>query len=157
MFTSHGERLSHRLPAEPAQDPRRLSPKRGIPRNEMGLTHQGGCMRSWSVLTLVLALIVVGAVEAAINPPIVLRGDANGDGRVNISDPIFINNWLFSGGTRPGCIEAADANDDGAVNSADSTYLYNFLFQGGSPPPAPFPSCAPTTWEWLECYAPSCH
>ena len=51
------------------------------------------------------------------------RGDANGDGTVNISDPITISNWLSPTikGPVPQCLDGADSNDDSSVlqNDAD--------------------------------------
>jgi hypothetical protein len=73
------------------------------------------------------------------------RADANQDGSVNLSDGVFIQNWLFqSPSPSPHCMDAADANDDEGVNLSDPVWIYNFLFQGGPPPPAPGPtSCGP--------------
>jgi hypothetical protein len=73
-----------------------------------------------------------------------IRADANLDGLVNLSDAIFISNFLSLGGPPPLCFDAADANDDGRIDLADSNYISNFLFRGGLPPPCPF-SCSPTT------------
>ena len=70
-----------------------------------------------------------------------LRGDANNDGAVDISDANFINDYLFNGGSAPSCMDAADANDDGQVDISDSAYLLEFLYQSGNPPPSPFPVC----------------
>lgn len=69
-----------------------------------------------------------------------IRGDANFDGKVDLSDSIFLNNYLFKGGSLPSCNDAADANDDGKVDISDGIYLNNYLFLGtGSAPPAPYP------------------
>ncbi len=68
-----------------------------------------------------------------------IRGDANGDGGVNITDAIYALQFLFSGGPKPPILDAADANDDGRVNLTDAVYVLNFLFQGGPPPAPPFP------------------
>lgn len=86
-----------------------------------------------------------------------VRGDANGDGTVNSSDPIFIQNWLFLGGPPPACRDAADANDDGANNIADPAYLNSFLFMGGPAPPAPYPTCGQDpTPDNLTCNQGTC-
>jgi hypothetical protein len=98
-------------------------------------------MRSCLVLTAILVLCTNGRASAQTGGVEVLRGDGNNDTHVNISDPIYINNFLFYGGNAPPCMDAADANDDGAVNSSDVVYLYSFLFSGGPKPPAPYPSC----------------
>lgn len=70
-----------------------------------------------------------------------IRGDANADGDVNITDGVFVLNFLFLGTTTPTCREASDANADGDVNITDGVYLLNFLFAGGPAPPAPFGEC----------------
>jgi hypothetical protein len=70
------------------------------------------------------------------------RGDANDDGRVNISDPLTVFDRLFvSGGGFP-CDDAADANDDGKVDIADGILTLNVLFSGEGSLSAPGPdSC----------------
>jgi len=66
-----------------------------------------------------------------------IRGDANGDSTVDISDATTMLNWLFLGAAEPGCVASTDSNGDGVVNISDPTHLLNFLFLGGSAPPAP--------------------
>jgi hypothetical protein len=68
-----------------------------------------------------------------------LRGDANIDGKVDLSDAVFALNWLFTGGPAPGCLDPADSNDDGEVDIADPISLLGYLFLGSRPPPAPGP------------------
>lgn len=59
-----------------------------------------------------------------------LRGDANRDGSVNITDATAILNFVFLG--VPICDEdAADANDDGSINISDPVRLLDFLFGMG--------------------------
>lgn len=70
-----------------------------------------------------------------------LRGDANGDGSVDISDGISTLTGLFAGGQLPACLAALDANDDGRVDVADPIFLFQYLFAGGESPPPPFPDC----------------
>ncbi|MCA8959593.1 MAG: hypothetical protein KDC38_03730 [Planctomycetes bacterium] len=79
-----------------------------------------------------------------------IRGDANQDTLVDTSDPIFVLDYLYSGGVAPICADAADSNDDGKVDLSDALYLIFHLFQpaglpGGSfpDPPAPFPAAGP--------------
>jgi hypothetical protein len=67
------------------------------------------------------------------------RGDANGDGRILLNDPVRVLNFLFQGGDPLPCPDAADANDDGAVNLTDPVAVLRYLFQGGGPPAAPGP------------------
>lgn len=67
------------------------------------------------------------------------RGDANGDGALDISDPVFSLGYLFTGGSGD-CLDAIDANDDGGVDISDPVYSLNFLFSFG--PALPFPQGA---------------
>ncbi len=69
------------------------------------------------------------------------RGDANDDGKVDISDAVFILNHLFLGGPAPSCLDAADFNDQdkNTVNLSDAIYLLSHLFRGGPELPAPYP------------------
>jgi hypothetical protein len=83
-----------------------------------------------------------------------LRGNVNGDERLNLSDPIFLLNRLFFAGDLPHCDDAADANDDGRVNISDPIYLLAYLFQGGPKPPEPFPDLGDDpTADSLDCKA----
>ena len=70
-----------------------------------------------------------------------VRADSNGDGTVDISDPVQSLQVLFVDGAGVGCISALDANDDGLVDLSDPIYTLTFLFQGGDAPGAPFPAC----------------
>ncbi len=70
-----------------------------------------------------------------------IRGDSNDDGFVNLGDPVYTMDFLFTGGPVPDCDDAADANDDGAIDLSDSAFTLVFLFLGGPPPPAPYPNC----------------
>ena len=76
------------------------------------------------------------------------RGDANNSGTVDISDQIFITNFLFSEGSAPVCMDAADANDDEMVNISDGIFIVNMLHNpsaSGFPKlfsfPEPSPEC----------------
>ena len=72
------------------------------------------------------------------------RGDPNSDGSINITDGIYVLNYLFLGGPKPACQEAANPNDDAMVNITDGIYILNFLFLGGPAPVAPGPTtCGP--------------
>ena len=92
-----------------------------------------------------LVSVLDGAVEPS-GPPADLpfhRGDADGDGALNLTDGVFVLNYLFLGGPAPPCMDAADANDDGQINIADGIYVLNFLFIGGPEPPRPGPVAKP--------------
>jgi hypothetical protein len=63
-----------------------------------------------------------------------LRGDANGDGKITVSDVVFLVNYLFKGGPVPLPYLSGDANCDTKVTVSDVVYLVNYLFKGGPPP-----------------------
>ncbi len=63
-----------------------------------------------------------------------IPGDANGDRRVNIGDPVYIVNYIFRGGPALNPAEAADANCDGTINVGDAVYLVNYIFRNGPAP-----------------------
>ena len=89
---------------------------------------------------VLLELWRVGGAAA----PVFRRGDGNADGTLNITDGVFVLNYLFLGGPEPPCLDAADANGDGGLNITDGIYVLNYLFLGGPAPPAPGPdSCGP--------------
>jgi hypothetical protein len=69
-----------------------------------------------------------------------VRGDANGDTKIDISDPIANLTFQFLGGTVP-CQGALDVDSSNAVDITDAIYLLSHLFLGGQAPAAPFPAC----------------
>jgi hypothetical protein len=72
------------------------------------------------------------------------RGDSNASGDLNITDGVFVLNYLFLGGPEPPCQDAADSDDNGQLNITDGVRILNYLFLGGPAPPAPGPdSCGP--------------
>jgi hypothetical protein len=63
----------------------------------------------------------------------IIPGDANSDGKVSVSDVVYLISYLFKGGAEPFPPCKADVNDDGKVSVADVVYLINYLFKGGAP------------------------
>jgi photosystem II stability/assembly factor-like uncharacterized protein len=61
-------------------------------------------------------------------------GDANADGKVTVSDVVYLVGYLFKGGLKPVPLEAGDANCDGNITVGDVVYLINYLFKGGPKP-----------------------
>jgi len=61
-------------------------------------------------------------------------GDANGDGAIDISDVVYLINYLFKQGPAPDPIEKGDVNCDEEVTIADVIYLTNYLFKDGPRP-----------------------
>jgi hypothetical protein len=71
------------------------------------------------------------------------NGDINGDGAIDISDPVAILSWLFLGAPGPvpaTCdqgtpdLDNGDANGDGTVDLSDAVHLLTWLFSSGGVP-----------------------
>ena len=71
--------------------------------------------------------------------PLVICGDANGDGNTTVSDVVYLINYLFKGGPAPtpDPVKSGDPNGDNKVTVSDVVYLVNYLFKGG-----PLPTCS---------------
>ena len=66
-------------------------------------------------------------------------GDASRDGIVDISDVVYLMNYLFVHGPGPNPLASGDPTNDCVVDIGDVVYLINFLFVNG---PAPLKGCA---------------
>jgi hypothetical protein len=64
----------------------------------------------------------------------VLRGDANGDGAIDLADVVYLINYLYKSGLVPVPAEAGDANCDGTVDVGDVVLLINYLYKNGAAP-----------------------
>ncbi len=67
-------------------------------------------------------------------PEVYLCGDANNDGAVNVSDAVWVINYVFVGGPEPDPFLSGEVNCDGAVNVSDAVWLINYVFVGGNDP-----------------------
>jgi len=63
-------------------------------------------------------------------------GDCNAEGNVNISDVIYLVNYLFKFGPAPDPLEVGDVDCDTHVTVSDVIYLINYFYKGG-----PAPAC----------------
>jgi hypothetical protein len=70
----------------------------------------------------------------SISGPAYICGDANADQTVNVSDAVYIVNYVFIGGNAPDPLEAGDGNCDSTVNISDAVWIINYVFIGGNPP-----------------------
>ena len=68
-----------------------------------------------------------------------VRGDSNFDGKLDLSDVIFILSYLFVAGEAPRCEDAVDSDDNGILEITDAIYLLGHLFLGTAVPPTPYP------------------
>ncbi len=94
----------------------------------------------WSCLTCFFALLFPLGPAMAQSVSF-RRGDANGDGLVDITDGIFTLSFLFTGGVGPSCMAANDTDDNGDVEITDVIRLLSHLFLGGKAPEPPFLAC----------------
>jgi hypothetical protein len=63
-----------------------------------------------------------------------LRGDPNRDGKKNVSDVIYLINYVVKQGPSPEPVSLGDVDCNGDVTIADIVYLVNYLFKGGKAP-----------------------
>ncbi len=61
-------------------------------------------------------------------------GDASGDSLVDMSDILWLSNYLYKGGPAPCIPETGDPSGDCLVDLSDILYLICYLYKGGAPP-----------------------
>jgi len=61
-------------------------------------------------------------------------GDANADGSTDVSDAVWIINYVFVGGLPPDPLSIGDANCDVSVDVSDAVWIIIYVFVGGNPP-----------------------
>jgi hypothetical protein len=66
------------------------------------------------------------------------RGDADANGKAEITDAIALLRYLFVGAESP-CEDSSDADDDGHLSLTDALVILRWLFQGEPAPGAPGP------------------
>jgi hypothetical protein len=76
----------------------------------------------------------MGKVYVIFGDTVIHYGDANYSKNIDLSDAIYLLNYLFKGGSPPYPKLAGDANCNGIVDMADAIFLLNYLFKGGSAP-----------------------
>jgi hypothetical protein len=85
-----------------------------------------------------MASTVEAAVDAVTISTLICNyfacGDANADGNVNVSDAVYVINYVFTGGAEPQPMAAGDVNCDSLVNVSDAVYIINHIFVGGNSP-----------------------
>jgi hypothetical protein len=86
-----------------------------------------------------------------------VRGDADLDLDIDLSDVISIFEHLFAGKRQP-CEEAMDINADGRLNDTDALRLAWHLFVSGHSPWPPYPDCGrfESFGERLSCARSAC-
>lgn len=117
-------------------------------------------MRSATFLRICAAALLAfsfASVSGRDTTGLFVRGDVNGDGKLDIADPILTLQYLFGTDAQLPCEDAADANDDGVLNIADAVFELSFLFTPGvvMPEPSGEPGPDPTPDELTCGEAPS--
>jgi hypothetical protein len=67
-----------------------------------------------------------------------LCGDVNASGRIDITDAVYIVNYIFASGPAPRDRRKGDVNCSNRVDISDVVYIINFIFASG---PAPCNNC----------------
>jgi hypothetical protein len=67
-------------------------------------------------------------------PPI--RGNINFDpgDQIDISDLVYLVDYMFTNGPAPPCFEEADMNCDGSIDISDLVWIVDYMFTGGPAP-----------------------
>ncbi len=65
-----------------------------------------------------------------------IRGNVDNDpgDAIDISDLVYLVDYMFTGGPEPECFEEADMNADGAIDISDLVWLVDYMFTGGPAP-----------------------
>jgi hypothetical protein len=123
-----------------------LIPNPGSPPTACKVSSQGAPVEIWTSGS------VVRAATQEETSPCFVRGRCNGDSEMDISDPVFLLSFLFSGGPQPPCKDACDMQDDGTLDISDGIGMLGFLFMGSHPPGSPFPEAGQDpTEDALDC------
>lgn len=96
----------------------------------------------------------MGAYPAAlVQTGLFVRGDANGDERLDIADAVAILVYLGLGRPVTACLDALDVDDLGGVDITDARTILLYLFENGPEIPAPYPEAGidPTEGDPYAC------
>jgi len=102
--------------------------------------------------SVLVALLFLSPGRSLAEETAFIRGDANGDGGISISDAHWSLGYLFRNKAAPSCVKAADVNDNGVVDITDSIVILGHLFLAQGSPCEPFPEAGtdPTS-DGLSC------
>ena len=99
------------------------------------------------------SVVFIAVLQGAALGGSFVRGDSNGDSRIDLSDAVAVIQDLFLGGPALECRDAGDFNDDGTLDIADVSGILNYLFLAGEPPinPRRSPGWDPTPGDPFTC------
>ena len=87
------------------------------------------------------SLMAVGSDDGVSRSQTVfVRGRVNAGVVIDLSDAVYLLNYLFAGASAPQPLVAADVNSDDFVDLSDGVFLLQYLFLGGPQPGMPFPT-----------------
>jgi hypothetical protein len=87
---------------------------------------------------LQMIAFVDSARQWVANNPLILCGDVNADGSVELGDIVYLINFVFRAGDPPvPPVNRGDVNSDCSIELGDIVYLINFVFRSGDPPNCP--------------------
>jgi hypothetical protein len=66
-----------------------------------------------------------------------ISGDLNNDGQINLSDIVYMINYLYMDGPSPVPMETGDVNCTGTIDIQDVTFLIIYLYNNGPEPGCP--------------------
>jgi uncharacterized repeat protein (TIGR01451 family) len=122
---------------------------RGLLRSrfDAGFALDAGTVYHWKVAVSHSGCTTEGPVRTFTTRREFRRGRVNDDPEENLTDAIFILNFLFVGTAEPPCRKSADLDDNGTVDLTDAIRLLNYLFIGGPAPDEPHAECGVDTTE----------
>jgi hypothetical protein len=59
---------------------------------------------------------------------------SNADWAINVSDAIYLINYIFAGGNPPDPMESGDADCSGGISVSDAVMIIRYIFVGGNKP-----------------------
>lgn len=84
--------------------------------------------------TLLTLLLILGTIISATAQVSKKKGDANGDGRVTITDAVCVVNKILGNAGEHFDFEMADVNKDNAITIADAVGIVNIILKGNGKP-----------------------
>ncbi len=113
-----------------------------VPQASLGYPLEWGTRYWWKVL----AISTYGGErwsEEVFTFRTMALGDADGSGQLNISDVVYLINFIFAQGPAPDPLVSGDMNCDGRINIGDAVHLVNYMFLSGPAPCDDFPTMMP--------------
>ena len=86
------------------------------------------------------SLLLMAAIVALVAVPAygqTMCGDVTGDAQVNVSDLVYLLNYIYMEGPPPPDLDSANVDLCDAVDVADISHMVYYIFQGGPPPCTP--------------------